>query len=88
MPRIFVSSVIAQLVDLMGRNFVTGASQSGREVERLERMNDRTREIFRDPRRARPASAVDGLRRGERSRLRILHLNFAAFVTNVLLARN
>jgi hypothetical protein len=31
-------------------------------------MSDRTREIFRDPRRARPASAVDGLRRGERSR--------------------
>jgi hypothetical protein len=24
MPRIFVSSVIAQLVDLMNRNFVTG----------------------------------------------------------------
>jgi hypothetical protein len=24
MPRIFVSSVIAQLVDLIGRNFVTG----------------------------------------------------------------
>jgi hypothetical protein len=31
-------------------------------------MNNRAREIFRDPRRARPASAVDGLRRGERSR--------------------
>ncbi len=31
-------------------------------------MNDRTRAIFRHPRRAPPASAVDGLRRGERSR--------------------
>jgi len=36
MPRIFVSSVIAQLVDLMNRNFVTGfaiwpRSWAGRE---------------------------------------------------------
>ena len=58
MPRIFVSRVIAQLIDLMNRDFVTGASQSGRKVERLERMNNRAREIFRDPRRARPAYAV------------------------------
>jgi len=67
MPRIFVSSVIAQLVDLMNRNFVT-ASQSGREVEQVDRVNNRIREISRNPRRTRPASAVDGLRRGERSR--------------------
>jgi hypothetical protein len=63
-----VSSVIAQLVDLMNRNFVTGLRNLAGEVERLEKMNNRAREIFRDPRRARPASAVDGLRRGERSR--------------------
>ncbi len=31
-------------------------------------VNNRTREISRNPRRARPASALDGLRRGARSR--------------------
>jgi hypothetical protein len=35
----------------------------------VESVNNRIREISGDPGRARPASAVDGLRRGERSRL-------------------
>ena len=70
MPQIFVSSVIAQLVDLTKlviRNF--GSSGASRNLaEKLSaaerRMNDRTREIFQRSPRARPASAVDGIRRG------------------------
>jgi hypothetical protein len=58
MPRIFVSSVTAQLVDLMNRAIFHRASQSGREAEQVERVNNRIREISRNARCARPASAV------------------------------
>ena len=33
----------------MNRNFVTGLRNLAGEVERLEKMNNRAREIFRDP---------------------------------------